>query len=78
MPDSSPAVYLDEDVSIVVAAILRARGFEVVTARDIGQLGLSDSEQLASAAQTGRVFLTHNRVDFERLHREWLESGRSH
>ncbi len=24
------------------------------------------------------MFLTHNRVDFERLHREWLEAGRSH
>ncbi len=78
MPDPSPALYLDEDVSVVVAAILRARGFDVVTARDIGQLGLSDSEQLAYAAQAGRVLLTHNRVDFERLHREWLGSGRSH
>ena len=78
MPDPSPALYLDEDVSVVVAAILRARGFEVVTARDIGQLGLSDSEQLAYAAQAGRVLLTHNRVDFDRLHRECLEGGRSH
>ena len=72
MPDPSPALYLDEDVSVVVAAILRARGFVVVTARDIGQLGLSDSEQLAYAAQAGLVLLTHNRVDFDRLHRECL------
>jgi hypothetical protein len=58
--------------------MLRARGFEAVTARDAGQLGRSDSEQLATAAVTGRVLFTHNRVDFERLHREWLEAGRPH
>jgi predicted nuclease of predicted toxin-antitoxin system len=78
MPEAPSALYLDEDVSVVVAAILRAWGFAVVTARDAGHLGASDAEQLAFGAQAGRVLLTHNRVDFERLHREWLESGRPH
>jgi hypothetical protein len=78
MADAPPLLYLDEDVSVVLAAILAARGFGVVTARDAGQLGRSDSEQLAFGAAAGRVLLTHNRVDFERLHREWLETGRSH
>ena len=71
-------VYLDEDISVVVAAILKARGFDILTARDAEQLGLSDSQQLAFAAGTGRVLATHNRVDFEHVHREWLTTGRTH
>ncbi len=78
MPRAPTPVYLDEDVSVIVAAILKARGFDVVTTRDAGQLGRSDFQQLAFGAEAGRVLLTHNRVDFERLHREWLEAGRSH
>jgi hypothetical protein len=71
-------VYLDEDVSVVVGAILKARGFDILTTRDAGQLGLSDAQQLAFAAGTGRVLVTHSRVDFERVHRERLETGRTH
>jgi len=58
--------------------MLRARGFTVTNARDSGQLGRSDDEQLAFAAQAGSVLMTHNRVDFERLHRRWFEAGRRH
>lgn len=78
MPDRVAALYCDEDVSLVLAAMLRARGFRVATARDRGRLGGSDEEQLSVAAGTESVLLTHNRVDFERLHREWLASGRRH
>lgn len=78
MSDTPVPLYLDEDVSVVVAAISGARGFEVTTTRDSGQLGRSDSDQLAFAARGGYVLLPHNRVDFERLHREWLEVGRPH
>ena len=78
MPNAPAPLYLDEDISVVVAAILEARGFGAVTARDTGRLSRSNSEQLAYGALAGRVLLTHNRVDFERLHREWLETGRPH
>lgn len=78
MPDRHPALYCDEDVSVVFAAMLRARGFAVTTARDADQLGRSDEEQLTAAARADSALLTHNRVDFEHLHRLWLESGRDH
>ncbi len=78
MPNRPPPLHCDEDVSVVLAAMLRARGFTVTTARDSGQLGRSDEEQLAFAADAGSVLLTHNRVDFERLHDRWLETGRHH
>ena len=58
--------------------MLRARGFTVTTARDSGQLGRSDEEQLTFATDAGSVLVTHNRVDFERLHRSWLDAGRLH
>ena len=58
--------------------MLRARGFLVTTARDSGRLGRSDEEQLAFAAEADSVLLTHNRVDFQRLYRNWLASGRHH
>lgn len=50
MASPPPALYLDEEVSVVVAAILAARGFTAVTVRDRQRLGRSDSEQLAYAA----------------------------
>ena len=78
MPDRLPPLHCDEDVSVVLAAMLRARGFTVTTARDSGQLGRSDEDQLTFAADAGRLLLTHNRADFERLQRSWLEAGRSH
>ena len=78
MPNVSPSVYLDEDGSVVVAAILRARGFHAVTARDTGQLGRTDVAQLAFGTAAGQILLTHNRIHFERLHREWLEAGEPH
>jgi hypothetical protein len=62
MPDRHRALYCDEDVSVVLAAMLRARGFAVTTARDADQLGRSDEEQLTLAVRAGSALLTHNRA----------------
>lgn len=71
-------LYLDEDVSALVAVLLRARGFDVVTARDAGMLGQGDAEQLAHATGQGRSIVTHNRVHFEQLHRHYTTAGHEH
>lgn len=71
-------VYLDEDVSVLIATLLRARGFDVVTARDEGMLAQDDPDQLAHAVSLGRCIVTHNRVHFERLHGEYLATGQKH
>lgn len=60
-------LYLDEDVSAIVAKILRARGFPVTTTQDAVRLGATDEEQFTFAATTGLTVLTHNRVDFESI-----------
>jgi predicted nuclease of predicted toxin-antitoxin system len=71
-------LYLDEDVSVLVADLLRARGFVATTTREAGRLGSSDVEQLRHAITEDQTFLTHNRVDFEALAQQYFASGRSH
>ena len=78
MPSRPAALYCDEDVSVVLAAMLRARGFPVTTTRDAGHRGRTDEQQLRVAADADRILVTHDRADFERLHRQWLESARRH
>lgn len=78
MPSRQAALYCDEDVSVVLAAMLRTRGFPMFMTRDAEHLGRPDEDQLRVSADAGRVLLTHNRADFERLHRRWIESGRQH
>jgi hypothetical protein len=72
------SLYLDEDVSTLIADLLHRRGFVAVTARDAGQLGKTDVEQLAYAAERQMAILTHNRSDYEELARQYAEAGRSH
>jgi len=71
-------VYLDEDVSVLIATLLQARGFKSITARDEGKPNEDDPIQLAYAASIGHCLVTHNRVHFERVHEEYLASGKQH
>lgn len=71
-------LYLDEDVSVLVAELLRNRGFDAVTARDAGQLEKSDEAQLAEAINQSRALLTHNRADFEALAVQYFEREQRH
>lgn len=71
-------LYLDEDVSVVVADLVQARGFAALTTRDAGQLNKSDREQMDYAVREQKTLLTHNRYDFERLAQEYFAAGKSH
>lgn len=72
------SLYMDEDMSALVATLLRSRGLDVTTVPEQLTLGKTDSEQLEFAASLGRCLVTHNRVDFERLHLQFIEEGREH
>lgn len=72
------ALYLDEDVDVLVADLVRARGFSVITTREAAQLGNTDAEQLAYAAREQKALVTHNRRHFEALARTYLAAGRPH
>ena len=78
MTDLFIDLYLDEDVSVLVAELVRARGFSALTARDARQLHVSDADQLAYAVRQHKTLLTHNRADFEALAQAYLVAGQSH
>ena len=71
-------LYLDEDVSVLIAALLRPHGFDVLTTREAHNLGQSDSFQILFATAQRRAILTHNRGDFESLHRSALAEQHPH
>jgi predicted nuclease of predicted toxin-antitoxin system len=71
-------LYLDEDVNVLVADLLQARGFDVITARDAGQLHATDAEQFAYAVSQARTLVTHNRTDFEELVQSYFNSEQMH
>ena len=72
------ALYTDEDMSALVATLLRSRGLDITTVSEQATLGKTDREQLEFATSVGRCILTHNRVDFERLHLKYIEENKEH
>jgi hypothetical protein len=71
-------IYCDEDVDILVKPLLEAKGFKVLTTLDEKMLGASDFQQMNHAAEKECVFLTHNRLDFERLCADYINDGKNH
>jgi predicted nuclease of predicted toxin-antitoxin system len=71
-------LYLDEDVSVLVADLVRARGFTAITTREAGHLHASDADQFVYAISQHKTFLTHNRADFEALAQTYFITGQTH
>lgn len=71
-------LYTDEDMSALVVTLLRSRGLDVTTVPEQATLGKTDREQLEFATFLGRCILTHNRVDFERLHLQYMDEDKQH
>jgi hypothetical protein len=71
-------LYLDEDVNVLIADLLRGRGFVATTTRDEGLLQNSDAGQLAYAVSQRKTFLTQNRADFEALAQTYADAGKTH
>lgn len=71
-------LYTDEDITDLLALLLRERGYGAESALGSGKSGLSDEEQLAFAASRGWTILTSNRDDFTELARRWYEVGQEH
>ena len=70
--------YLDENVEVVVADLLKHAGVACTTARDAGMLHRSDPDQLAHAAALGWVLVTYNRDDYLALDADYRADGRMH
>ena len=64
-------LYTDHNVALRTAHLLRWRGYDVVTARDLHLERASHARQLLTAATYGRILITHNVNDFTLLHEAW-------
>jgi len=71
-------LYLDEDVDVLIVALLRARGFSATTTPEANNTGADDLQQPEFAASRGMTLVTHNRVDFEQLVAEFFSAGKNH
>jgi hypothetical protein len=72
------ALYTDADVHGALAAQIRRRGFDTISAYEAGNAGLDDDDQLEYAVSQRRAILTCNARHFEPLFEEWWQTGRKH
>jgi predicted nuclease of predicted toxin-antitoxin system len=74
---SALRLYLDEDVDVLLADLLAARGFDCLTSVSAGHLAWGDEAHLAYAVHESRVLISHNRRDFEQLAIRWWGQQKS-
>ena len=65
-------------MSRALVRALRARGVDVLAAREAGLIQTPDQEHIEYATSLDRVILTFNVRDYTRLHYEYLSTGRHH
>ena len=75
---SDISLYLDEDVRVLLAEVLRNRGYTVSHVLEVGRNGKSDSEQLAFAIKHKMAILTHNIKDYVVLSKSYAALGKRH
>jgi len=72
------SLYLDEDVHKKVAAALRLKGYNVVSAHEVQKQSLTDHQQIEYAISERSAIFTFNAGDFKKLHEEYLKKGKNH
>lgn len=71
-------LYLDEDVNILIATLLRTGTINVITTLESDMLGSEDDVQLEYATGKNAAIVTHNRVHFENLFEKYVEKNKTH
>jgi uncharacterized protein with PIN domain len=71
-------LYVDADVTPRLARVLRSRGYDVISAHEVGNAEATDEEQMAFAVAQGRVLLTCNTRDFTPIFEDYWFAGREH
>ena len=70
-----PGVYTDEDVSPVLAELLRKEGIDAVCSHDVGMNGKNDEEQLLFAVTHSRICIVFNKKDYLELAKRIPHTG---
>lgn len=71
-------LYIDEDITDLLARTLRSAGFDAVSAHEVGMRGQSDEEQLDYAIRQSRAFLTCNIKHFPNIAESYYLKGINH
>jgi len=71
-------LYLDEDVDVLVAELIRSQGFHAITTSEVRRKGEDEPQQLEYAVSRQCAIVTHNRVDFEMLAQQYFADGLTH
>ena len=71
-------LYLDENLSPTIAALLRQAGVDTASAHEVGNIQWDDHAQLTYAIQERRAIITANVSDFVELAREAVMTNRGH
>ncbi len=72
------ALYTDADITDDLAKQLRERGYDAISALELGRYGPLDREQLDFAISQQRVILTFNMRHFTPLFEEYWNAGKEH
>ena len=70
--------YLDANLSRRIAERLRQKGWDAVSAHEVGNLEIFDAEQLAYATAEGRGLVTKDIGHFIKLFRDAVASQKPH
>ncbi len=72
-------LYMDEDVMDKrLIATLRSQGVDVLTALEANMIDRDDDKHLEYATEHNRVLASFNIGDFQNLHKQYLNTSRSH
>lgn len=71
-------LYVDEDITDLLSRTLRSRGFDVISAHEVGMRGRTDKEQLNYAIKGQRAILSCNIKHFCSLAKDYFEGEIEH
>jgi hypothetical protein len=71
-------LYVDTDITPKLARTLRAHGYDVVSAHEVGSAEATDREHIDFAAAQGRTLLTCNAQDFTPIFEDYWFAGKDH
>jgi predicted nuclease of predicted toxin-antitoxin system len=72
-------LYLDDDIiEKILVRMLKAAGHDLIIPADVGLSGADDPVHLTETIRTGRILLTFNAKDFEKLHNLVIASSGHH